>query len=300
MVIPAGKTSAQIFEMFTDWLKTGFPDNKFDMAYLEYCHAYILGDFLQSPLFQNEIIDIIATKFRLSQNPPPAMIKLTFTATPPSSPLRRLVVDAFAWSGNGHFFQNMDRAYCPEDFLMELTCALFDLRASWVIDGEPPFGIHKIGCTYHEHEFDDITGCPNAIASNAVVEDQFSADIDDQDIDLPNHQIDSPRLQNGGPNIVHQASSDSRSDTIFAPSDSNYATPPSVQKRGFFSFETPKEIQQPRTPHDSGLGGNMHYRLSPGVQIKPDPDQGTPCPPEKRRKLMAKGMTIDTGIVIID
>lgn len=89
----------QIFEIFTRWLyKKAIEFEHDEFWFRTLSNAWILGDELSASNFQNSIIDALISKFKDTRELTEVnTINNIYNKTVPGSPLRRLLVDFFAW-----------------------------------------------------------------------------------------------------------------------------------------------------------------------------------------------------------
>ncbi|PNS14997.1 hypothetical protein CAC42_2226 [Sphaceloma murrayae] len=157
-------TDPNIFEIFADWLNHGSVFTRegrtpASLTYTSLCHAYVLGQDLCAQKFRNDIMDIITAKFDAGHPPDKEVPKIAYVYTPPNSPLRRILVDVYAYRGGPDFVRGSAKKDIDEEFLIDLTCALYSLRAK---DTPYPYHLANVGCRYHDHGILGDSACPGA------------------------------------------------------------------------------------------------------------------------------------------
>jgi hypothetical protein len=124
---------AQTFRTYLHWLYTGNVDHIIagGNGTIELSKAYVLGEKLIDPNFQNAVLDRIVqrTKGPEGRAPGPTAVSIIYDGTPEGSPARRLMVDFCSYCANGQWM-NIERLsrHVPAEFMDDLVAALVAKR----------------------------------------------------------------------------------------------------------------------------------------------------------------------------
>lgn len=133
----------EIFGIYVHWLYFGklsvFRDDlksKEQKQYRALVKAYSLGDKFMNTKFQNTVIDAIVEESVSPASdgkhyyPNGLDIEYAYNNTNTLSPLRRLLVDMYAFSGNGSWLRDhYTKANYPQLFIFDLACTLLDQQS---------------------------------------------------------------------------------------------------------------------------------------------------------------------------
>lgn len=158
MALPEQKP--EIFVIYIEWLYgQKLYSRKENDAYSEtgsrewprLLKLFILGDAIQDKRFCNVVIDGLIHKTKTEQKYPTSLAKDACAQLPSKSPLRRLLIDYWAWVTNDEWFENDgDPKDAPQEFWVEVARRTMQAAKDrlgpqssypWVVDR----------CQYHEH-----------------------------------------------------------------------------------------------------------------------------------------------------
>jgi hypothetical protein len=138
-----------IFSLYVNWLYRGTlpvvsaePGSPTDTEYTNLAKAYVLGDKILDPTFQDTVIDAILEKSQSKGKdgkcwyPHVEVIKYTFNNTNESAPIRKLFVDMYAGYARSSWIHKW-AADLPQPFLFQLSCLLLDRRQGTTASFEP-------------------------------------------------------------------------------------------------------------------------------------------------------------------
>ncbi|KAL0260913.1 hypothetical protein SLS55_004605 [Diplodia seriata] len=138
-------------------------------AYTVFVHAYILGDALLDSAFKNAAVDALIKRVHETNCYPCALAALIYTNTSGSaSPLRRLLVDFYAYAYKREWFVGGDRSLDMEDgpreFFRDVLVKVVKVKE---IEEPDEFPWMLDACQYHDHP--DGVICDGGATSMAVV-----------------------------------------------------------------------------------------------------------------------------------
>jgi len=155
---------ANTFSLYQDWLYSHQISTCKDVGgregneeYIELCKAYCLGEKLMDDNFKNAVVDAIihknATKASDGHHwyPVGKAIRYAYDGTPAGSPLRKLLVDFYAYQAvEGWLSDYTSVEEVPKEFLYDVTIATF--RARGCINVSFPWGdSRQVKTRYHTH-----------------------------------------------------------------------------------------------------------------------------------------------------
>lgn len=148
--------SAEIFDLFMQWLYTGkLQDDAFDAkqgSWTESIKLYILADKLQVPTIKNAVLDqmvstadhAVAFSYEKDKFPSNADISLAYGSTSQTSLMRTFLAELFAIMQSF----SIEKDEIPKDYLYDLALSQ---RAGKRVAGGPPTSM-KTPCRYHEYD----------------------------------------------------------------------------------------------------------------------------------------------------
>lgn len=156
-VIPLPDDDPEVFKLYQQWIyykrifsTPSTSSAKADSgAYPVLVKAYLLGQKLLDGNFKDAMIDCIVEKLYTSATFDIKLTSLVYDATPPKSPLRKLLLDIYVWCG--------DPTWLDEEQLGEFVNAEFAVELSkrqmGYMSGIKPASPAFTGdiCAYHEH-----------------------------------------------------------------------------------------------------------------------------------------------------
>ncbi|PSK54780.1 Transcription elongation factor S-II [Elsinoe australis] len=260
-----------VFELFSDWLSfgdifTGTERSLDKLSYSVLFKAFVLGLTLRAQVFRNDVMDIITAKFDAGHMPEAILPEIAYNGTPPSSPLRRILVDVYAYRGGPAFVTApTTQNHISSQFLTDLTCALYNLRDKGCSKAPYPFGLEQVGCQYHYHGLYGKSDCPGPrVPASPKTEGS----------------------QDDGMNDETSSNTDTNRDR--SASDTQLYMQPEMRRPTTGSFLTPvmTRIVDKDTDaytRDSGIAG-MRYRMptveedDEGAHNSRRMEESTPCP----------------------
>jgi len=126
-----------IFSLFLYWLNNSdymetrnmLPDGVVDgqSAYSTLIRLWLLAEHLTSPRLQNLCIVRMRNSVLLvlKEPPSPTNIAMVYSHTPKGSPLRKFVVDMWAWHGNEDLLVKIEDKNVEEEFRNDLLRAMY-------------------------------------------------------------------------------------------------------------------------------------------------------------------------------
>lgn len=154
--VPLPEDEPDIFSVYQQWLYGGRihtrPSSalsKTDDEYRKLVKAYILGEKLVGGNFKDSIVDAIVEKLRLTHKFDTGLTDLVFDNTLPTSPLRRLWLDAYYNFGSPEWLNaSLVGDSINAEFMVEFSRYQMRFRAS-----SGAFGPDAMfaSCTYHGH-----------------------------------------------------------------------------------------------------------------------------------------------------
>ncbi|KAF2149349.1 hypothetical protein K461DRAFT_323857 [Myriangium duriaei CBS 260.36] len=154
-------------EVFIEWIKGrsalrmgGTIDlRKFSYQHLFLC--FVLGENIQAMPFQNDIMDVISAKLIAGHPLEPCLPELAYSNTPKGSPLRRLIIDAYARdAGPNMILAEEAQEFLNAEFLKELCAALLCVRDEQYKAGPRPYAEGSGHCPrYHNHDIEGGFRC---------------------------------------------------------------------------------------------------------------------------------------------
>ncbi|KAF2496919.1 hypothetical protein BU16DRAFT_507616 [Lophium mytilinum] len=180
-IVPLPDDAPSTFALYRTWLYTGLLASKSDSSSDEWellACAYVLGEKLQDSDFKDTVIDaMIENPSTTTADGPsspettdaeateleemeffkrnPAVLIYIYENTPPSAPVRRLLVDHYRAAGKPDWISAEKRELLPDDFLYALSFQFMTLKAreeegqrrpAWA-----PYQWDDGTCVYHEH-----------------------------------------------------------------------------------------------------------------------------------------------------
>lgn len=265
------KEESAVFELFADWLSFGdiFAETERNLDKLSYSilfKAFVLGLTLRTQVFRNDIMDIITAKFEAGHMPEAILPEIAYNGSPPNSPLRRILVDVYAYRGGPAFVTAPGtQKHISSQFLTDLTCALYNLRDKGCSQAPYPFGLENVGCLYHYHGLYGKSDCPG-----------------------PRVPASSKTKGSHEDGMNDEASSNVGSDRDRSASESQLHMQPETQQPTNVTFLTPvmtRTVDKDTDAYtrDSGIAG-MRYRMpiveedDEGAHNSRRIEEGTPCP----------------------
>ncbi len=113
--------------------------------------AYYLGDKLRDLKFMDVVMDGLIEAFLLRF--PTHRVDAVYSHTPATSPLRRLFVHAFVFSGEANWIIKHKEKY-PREFLYDLSMAFITEKPKGaILCTDAPY--KKNSCDYHQHKGTD-------------------------------------------------------------------------------------------------------------------------------------------------
>jgi len=129
--------AVSMFERFQLWIYSGnirgIRETLKDISWEILVKLYIFGEARQMPLLQNHAVQSLIFKSHNENLIPCACLSLVYDNTLENSTLRRLFIDWYvhrAILSDTHCFTPGFRKFFPKDFLFDLACGLYALRAS--------------------------------------------------------------------------------------------------------------------------------------------------------------------------
>ncbi|OJD38061.1 btb poz domain containing protein [Diplodia corticola] len=138
-----------------------FANDQFNTVYTILACAYFLGDVLLDHTFKNAVIDALIRRVKQTNRYPCAMAALVYENTSSwASPLRRLLVDFYAYAHKRDWFLGSNRAMDmdngPREFLRDVLVKLVSVQEEGCKECLHPWDSDF--CQYHVHP--DGVRCP--------------------------------------------------------------------------------------------------------------------------------------------
>lgn len=241
--------------------------------------AFILGERISARDFRNDMIDVIMLKVQAGEMLDPRLSQLAYENTPPSSPLRRLLVDVFGLLGSSQSIRDNSTGL-PFEFLVDLATFLYDLRDSAVQDSAGS-ALASIECRYHSHATTAPLSCRESsnlrnlrwtpLSSEAAGKTSDSTVGDEIDRVAPIDGVDRPATGNldGATNSGEAATTNAG-----AAQPTDVATPVKIK------IEPVVEVYENTQNSDFSDMSTPLDALEGGAHGNPE----TPCPASKKRK----------------
>lgn len=155
----------EIFELYVKWLYTGelvkLSTNAEEEDYPEHTTltvlacAWFLGDKLLDSTFKNAAIDAIIERVRETNHYPCALASFIYENTTEESPLRRLLVDFYAYAYERSWFVGNDRGPdmddAPREFFRDVLVKIIMLKEGPAVEEPGDWPWVKDRCQYHDH-----------------------------------------------------------------------------------------------------------------------------------------------------
>lgn len=156
MVIEMPDDDPNIFSIYADWLYSGLiysttenAGKGNDTEFKELTFAYILGEKILDIPFKNAVIDAVIEKFLVELIIDLELPKLVYDNTRPNAPLRRLLVDIYAYHADTSWMtRSSAKDHLHPTFVFDLNLAQLYNRD---LKMETP-NYMKSTCIYHEHQ----------------------------------------------------------------------------------------------------------------------------------------------------
>ncbi|KAF4547672.1 Hypothetical protein D9617_38g091120 [Elsinoe fawcettii] len=298
------------FELFADWVVNGtiFVSCERTLAGLSYSllfKAFVLGHNILATKFRNEIMDIITMKFEAGHPPEQILPKIAYDGTPPKSPLRRILVDIYAYRGSPDFVTSgQNQVYIYKEFLTDLVCALYNLRHEEHANYPYPFSMEHVGCKYHDH---GLTGNKDCKGPNVNLRRlQLGEEEGSGGVELPSAAGSADGMPptpefDGRPQEPFAASTGFRGSALIQELPDDYVTRPgdvehdAQESDGLFM--TPVMTRRFEKNHDSGYGGTRFISTIPADQMDTTDDRntsGSPCPAPRQSSASALAAPVGT------
>lgn len=166
---------AKVFNKYHGWLYTrrlATPEGGYaglDQSFTMLAKLYVLGEKLLDRDFQNSVSDALVSATRDERGPRghgsgykgrsfpgPKIIRIVYEGTTTGSPMRRLLTDFYVRHGAGQWIREDGVDKWPQEFLYDLSAALFD---KWAITAETKEGLNELeegpANSYHHRTRDE-------------------------------------------------------------------------------------------------------------------------------------------------
>lgn len=155
-VVPLPEDDIDSFDLYQQWIYTGgIFLNRFATAtdtqneYELLVRAYLLGEKLIDLDFKDTVIDCIIHKLRASRTFDARLTNLIYENTPPESPLRRLWLDIYFYSGSPNWLDEKALGdFIHPEFAVDLSKTQMGFMQRFKSVHAPFMGN---SCVYHEH-----------------------------------------------------------------------------------------------------------------------------------------------------
>jgi hypothetical protein len=112
--------------------------------------AFVLGEELMDVKFKNTIVDtFLSLEQKHSALPGAASVNIIYDGTPPSSPMRCLMLEFYAYGINDDVSWNLVLEACSKDVLLDLITRMSKFRARAATEARP-WRLSRM--KYHEKE----------------------------------------------------------------------------------------------------------------------------------------------------